>query len=157
MTNAKNAVRGLLAAGVAAATLMFGATAGAQQQEQNNPYLMQVVSQLAQFSERAQQAGFGPPELIAASALAAGASETHNYANSAGREIVVVAVCDNDCNDIDLRIRDGKGNVIGEDVLPDALPIVPVPAGAGPLAVEAAVAHCAQAPCVYAVAVYARQ
>ena len=54
-----------------------------------------------------------------------------------------VAVCDGDCLDVDLEIRDVEGQLIAADFLRDDVPIVTVdPIAAGPVVIEIAMIEC---------------
>ncbi|MCR6643315.1 MAG: hypothetical protein NVV62_01600 [Terricaulis sp.] len=156
MKNAKNAVRGLLAASVAAATLMFGATAGAQQQQEEvSPHVQIVIDQFRQIVPMMQQQGYPNFEVIALNAINSGATETFNYTAQDNGDIVFIAVCDGDCTNLDMRVRNG-GGLIGEDVLDDKLPMVQVNANARPLSVDTIMVNCTVQPCVYGLAVFRR-
>lgn len=155
MKNAKNAVRGLLAASVAAATLMFGATAGAQQQEEVSPHVQIVIDQFREIVPTMQQQGYPNFEVIALNAINTGATETFNYTAQDNGDIVFIAVCDGDCTDLDMRVR-GSGGVIGEDVLDDSVPVVQVNTNARPLSVDTIMVTCSVQPCVYGLAVFRR-
>lgn len=47
--------------------------------------------------------------------LAQSASTTSNLQASAGKRYTVAAVCDTDCSDIDIRVTDKYGDIVGED------------------------------------------
>lgn len=73
----------------------------------------------------------------------------------AGMRYTVVAVCDDDCTDLDLRVVDG-GHVLAQDVSPERYAHVELaPARTGVLRVEPVMATCHASPCRFAVAVYA--
>jgi hypothetical protein len=72
-----------------------------------------------------------------------------------GARYTLVAVCDVDCTDLDLRVLDGGGSVLAQDVEPEAYASVEiVPARDGTLRVEPVMANCTASPCLYAVAVF---
>jgi hypothetical protein len=150
-------LKGLLAAGVAMATFALGATAGAQQQQEEvSPYVQAVITQFQAIVPAMAERGYPNFELIGLNAINNGASETVNYAEQDAQDIVFVAVCDNDCSNIDLRVRSGN-RAIGEDVLADDVPVVQAPAGLGrPLSVDVIMTTCTVNPCVYGVAVFRR-
>jgi hypothetical protein len=152
----KRVVQGLIFAGMAASTLTFGAPAVAQQ-EQVSPYVQQVASRLEGVTQRMAQSGYGSPELVGFNAINNRTAETLAYASQDGGDVIFVGVCDDDCTDLDLRVRNAQGGVVGEDVLADNIPAVPAPTGGRPLSVEVIMAACTQDPCVYGVAVYRRQ
>lgn len=73
----------------------------------------------------------------------------------AGTRYTVVAVCDDDCTDLDLRVVDG-GSVLAQDVSPERYAHVEIaPSRTGALRVEPVMATCQASPCRFTVAVYA--
>ena len=75
----------------------------------------------------------------------------------AGAEYRIVGVCDNDCGDLDLVLYDEASNLISQDNLVDAYPVVAVsPQWTGPFTVQAVMHQCTVEPCFYALALYAR-
>lgn len=146
------ALRAVVIAGLGSA-MMSAAPAAAQ--DQTNPYLQTIISQFAAIVPHMAEAGYPNYEVLTVSEIAAGANETLNYTTQDGQDVVFVGVCDQDCTDLDLRVR-GANGVIGEDVATDDKPLVPTPAGARPLAVNAIMTACSTATCVYGVAVFRR-
>jgi hypothetical protein len=72
----------------------------------------------------------------------------------AGMQYTVVAVCDDDCTDLDLRVTDG-GPTLAQDVGMEAYAHVEIaPARDGTLRVEPVMAACGASPCRFGVAVY---
>jgi hypothetical protein len=74
----------------------------------------------------------------------------------AGREYLIVGVCDDECGDLDLRVHDTLGRPVAADE--DALPRPMVdftPKRGGEHAVRASMVSCGQTVCRYAVAVLA--
>lgn len=71
-----------------------------------------------------------------------------------GQRYTLVAVCDEDCTDMDLRVLDG-GYLLAEEVSTDAYATVALaPARNGQLTVEVVMDTCAQSPCHFVVGVY---
>ncbi|MGE0828577.1 MAG: hypothetical protein AB7O04_04410 [Hyphomonadaceae bacterium] len=74
-----------------------------------------------------------------------------------GVEYRVVGVCDNDCGDLDLQLRDANGNVLVQDNATDPMPVLTVPAHAGgSYSVDVRMYACTQQPCYFAVVLYGR-
>lgn len=148
-------LKGLIFASMAGAALTLGAPAAAQQQQEEvSPYVQQVAARLGAVTQQLSEAGYGEPELIGFNAINGGASQAISYTTQDNRPIMIVGVCDDDCTDLDLRVRDAQGGVLGEDVLTDAIPVVTVESTARPLNVDVIMAACTQNPCVFGVAVY---
>lgn len=72
----------------------------------------------------------------------------------AGRRYTVIAACDDDCTDLDLRVLDGN-YVVGQDVEPsEAARLELAPAASATLTVEVVMAACGHEPCAYGVRIY---
>lgn len=75
----------------------------------------------------------------------------------AGQEIRVVGVCDQACNDLDLRILNPRGDIIALDTRSNARPVVDVRAEMfGRHTIEVGMLDCDAPRCRYAVNVYTR-
>jgi hypothetical protein len=117
----KRVVQGLIFAGMAASTLTFGAPAVAQQ-EQVSPYVQQVASRLEGVTQRMAQSGYGSPELVGFNAINNRTAETLAYASQDGGDVIFVGVCDDDCTDLDLRVRNAQGGVVAKMCWPTTFP-----------------------------------
>lgn len=74
-----------------------------------------------------------------------------------GADYRIIGVCDADCGDLDLSLFDQSSNLISEDNLVDATPIVEVsPQWTGPFTVQARMHQCTVEPCYYALVLYGR-
>ena len=74
-----------------------------------------------------------------------------------GRAYVIVAVCDSDCKDVDLRLLDNRRREIDRDVERDDYPAVAVePERTDRYTVRAIMAASSAAPCRYGFGVFAR-
>lgn len=56
--------------------------------------------------------------------LPQGRSQTVTANVLGGGDIVFIAVCDENCSDIDIIVKDSAGNEVGRDVLDDDMPMV---------------------------------
>jgi hypothetical protein len=75
----------------------------------------------------------------------------------AGQDYRIVGVCDHRCSDLDLRVFAASGQLIAQDVLDDAIPVIHVrPIATGNYDIEAVMAQCGDAPCWFAFNVYSR-
>ncbi len=69
----------------------------------------------------------------------------------------IIAVCDNDCSDIDLKVYDENNNLIAEDVAYDDYPLVNItPRWSGPFKVVVTVPGCRTEYCYFGVAAFRR-
>lgn len=93
----------------------------------------------------------------ATGALNDGGSEYVGVTLNAGREYLMVGVCDGDCSDMDLRLFSPAGNEIARDVAVDDTPVLQfVAPSSGSYRVRVEMADCNVNPCYYGVALYAR-
>ncbi|MGA0546109.1 hypothetical protein ACO2Q1_12605 [Brevundimonas sp. VNH65] len=73
----------------------------------------------------------------------------------AGKVYVVAGVCDEDCSDFDIEVRNTDGVVVGSDVLDDDAPMVVLDnPRAGAYQVQGIMAGCSADPCLTGVRVY---
>jgi hypothetical protein len=73
----------------------------------------------------------------------------------AGANYRLLAVCDNDCSDVDMEAFDAAGNFIERDVSTSDNPYVEItPAANGPIYVRIWLAACESEPCYVAVRAY---
>lgn len=74
-----------------------------------------------------------------------------------GSSYALVAVCDEDCSDIDLRLFDPDGDEVDSDVQTDDTPIVQAaPRNTGKYRVKVIMASCSTSPCFYGVGVFSK-
>lgn len=89
--------------------------------------------------------------------LAEGGVNRSNYSVTKGRSYKVIAVCDSDCDDVDLIVYDRDGNWIEADVEDDATPIVDFTAAySGKYEVQTKVRKCTTSTCYYRTRVYTK-
>jgi hypothetical protein len=70
----------------------------------------------------------------------------------------IVAVCDADCSDMDMKIYDGSGGMADQDVEDDDTPIVNItPSSSGEYALWLKMYDCSVNPCVSAIVVYGKK
>ncbi len=74
-----------------------------------------------------------------------------------GTSYAFLAVCDQDCRDIDLRLFDPDGSEVDSDVGTDDWPIVKVtPTMSGKYQVKVIMASCSSNPCYYGIGVFTK-
>ncbi|MBL8551103.1 MAG: TIR domain-containing protein [Hyphomonadaceae bacterium] len=127
--------------------------AGGQQVD----YAAQLQSQLAVAEQALGAQGF---RLIAgpfSGGLAQGANQSFPITLEQGGDYRIVGVCDNDCSDLDLQLRDQSNNVVQQDTSTDDHPVLQSqPAWTGPFMIDATMFQCTRAPCFFSVVVYGR-
>lgn len=143
-----------LAAFAAMAVLGHGA-AGAQVPD---PFARQLAQTLAQADSVQNDYGYSRAAGPFAGGLPQGAIRRFPVMLRSGQPYRAVGVCDTRCGDLDLRLYDANGNLVTEDVLADALPVLQFnPQSTGAHTIEVIMAQCAARPCYFAFNVYSRQ
>lgn len=83
--------------------------------------------------------------------------DDYSFTLQTGSRYKIVGVCDNDCSDMDMTLRDGNRNLISRDTSSDSLPIVEVnPRWTGKFHLNVKMYSCSVSPCAYAFAVLER-
>jgi hypothetical protein len=143
-----------LAAALAAFVLLAGTPAGAQVPD---PWARQLAANLAHAEPTVVGEGFMLAAGPFAGALAQQRARQININLRAGQDYRFVAACDSRCGDIDLRLFDPNGRLVGEDTADNSTPVLRVRANVtGPHRVEVAMYRCGADQCWYAFNVYSR-
>ncbi len=122
-------------------------------QAQPNPFLASVRQQLREAEREGYRLSHDP----FTGKLRPRDAEFITITLRAGVNYIIVAVCDQDCRDMDLRLFDENRNFIDEDMRPDAIPVVSVtPRRTATFRIQAIMSHCAAPECLYGVGVFAR-
>lgn len=121
-------------------------------------YRAQILARLQQVEQAVAAQGFqriGEPTV---GQLRQGQTFNVPATLEAGGAYQIIGVCDNDCGDLDLVLFDQSSNLISEDQLVDATPVVTVtPQWTGPFTVQARMHQCTVEPCYYALVLYGRR
>ncbi len=142
-----------LAAGLAA-VLLLGAEAGAQVPD---PYARNLAQRLARADDLVRAYGYSRAAGPFAGGLAQRETRRFPMTLRAGQDIRIVGVCEDRCRDLNISLYDANGYLVGQDNLPDALPVVEVrPRTTGVHEVEVTMARCLAPQCYFAFNVYAR-
>ena len=84
-------------------------------------------------------------------------SQTFNVNLRSGISYAFVGVCDEDCQDIDLRVYDENGNLVNSDTGADDYPLVKVsPRWSGQFQVKVTMANCTASTCYYGMGIFGR-
>lgn len=116
-----------------------------------------ITQQLEGFVELVGRNGFRlvNPEPLAG-ALNGGTQEDLPLALTA-RQYLVVGVCDGDCTDMDLRLLDGQGNTVAQDVADDDTPLLVFTVQAsGSHVLRVMMPACGADPCFYGISIFAK-
>ena len=132
---------------------MLAAPASARAQSR---WREQVNAQIEQASKILRERGFSKTDTYDGS-LNNDASESLTLSLRAGVQYAVLAVCDNDCTDLDLRIYGTNDKEIDSDILDDDKPVVNVsPDSDAKYRLKIIMAKCSTSPCFYGVGLFAK-
>jgi hypothetical protein len=141
------------AAGLAALALMAG-TAAAQVPD---PFARELAQRLARAEVVLAENGYARAAGPFAGGLRERQARRFVVTLRAGQDYRIVGVCDQRCADMDLRLFAPNGQLIAQDVLDDAAPVIHArPPITGRYEIESAMAQCRADPCWFAFNVYAR-
>lgn len=125
--------------------------------ESGNEWVAQVNAQLDGFREQ-RPAGYETAVGPLLEQLEPGDAADLVLDVRAGSSYLVLAVCDADCDDLDLVLFDSRGRQVAADLEPDDYPVVTFEATAtGRMTVQVRMAACDADTCVYGIEVYARR
>ncbi|NWG54963.1 MAG: hypothetical protein HXY28_14725, partial [Hydrogenophilaceae bacterium] len=129
----------------------------APQQTGMTQYYQQVQARLQQVSQTLMAQGWQPVGAPYTNQLQQGQTETVPVTMNIGYSFRIVGVCDQDCGDLDLTLKDGMGGIIVQDTATDNLPVVDVlPTQAGNFSLDVLMYNCSNQPCAYGVAMFGR-
>ena len=117
----------------------------------------QVSGQILDVGGRLADGGYRLADDSKNGSLANGASTSVILTLVPGREYVIVGACDNDCDDLDLRLYDADDREIAEDIELDATPRVTLPPNPGSsYRVQVMMVGCSSEPCFWGLGVFER-
>jgi hypothetical protein len=141
------------AAGLAALAFL----AGSAEAQVPDPYARELAQRLAQAEIPLTERGYARAAGPFAGGMPERRARRFTVMLRAGQDYRIVGVCDHRCANLDLRLFAANNQLIAQDVLRDAVPVIHVrPIATGNYDIEAVMAHCDQAPCWFAFNVYSR-
>jgi len=140
-------------AAITALTLLAGPAAA----QVPDPFARELAQKLSQGETMLRGDGYQRAAGPFAGGLNQARANRHTIMLRAGQDYRILGVCDERCRDLDLRLFLNGDQLVAQDVLDDAVPIIHLrPAVTGNYEVEAIMARCGAAPCWYAFNVYSR-
>ncbi len=141
-----------------AALAALALTAAPASAQVPGPYAAQLAQQLARGETALRDQGFSRVAGPFAGGLPSRGERRVPITLRAGQEYRIFGVCDADCTDLDLRLLEGGGATpISEDLAANDVPLLAVrPRATGQYIIQVLMPGCANAPCYFAVNVYAR-
>ncbi|HVV32279.1 MAG TPA: TIR domain-containing protein [Vitreimonas sp.] len=120
-------------------------------------YQQQVMQRLGQVQQSLQSQGFQAISAPTAGQLNQGQYQNFPVTLTTAGDYRIVGVCDSDCGDLDLVLYDANNNVVSQDNLTDAVPIVEAQLQSpGQFTVQATMHTCNVAPCYFALGLFGR-
>lgn len=145
--------RKLLAGAVAFALSV--AAAGSAQSQTPQAFVTQLQGYLNQYSGEFLNSGYSTFGAFQTSNLNDDGRGTHTAMLQAGMRYAIVAVCDQDCTDLDLSLSGPGGGSVGSDFAMDDHPTLRFVAPlTGTYTLTVIMATCNRAPCYYGVQLY---
>jgi hypothetical protein len=140
-------------AALAALAFLTG-TAAAQVPD---PFARELAQRLTRAETTLSERGYARAAGPFAGGLADNRARRFTVMLRAGQDYRIVGVCDRRCDNLDLRLFTANNDLIAQDVLGDAVPVIHVrPTATGNYDIEAGMAQCNEAPCWFAFNVYSR-
>ena len=137
------------------ALLAFIPTALAAQIQPLDPFQRTVAAQLRSYEEQLEVEGL--THAVYMGSLEDGSTETLTVDLEEGVNYLILGVCDQDCDDLDLALYQGS-SLVDEDLETDDFPIVQVePTADRTYRLRITMASCEEEPCRYGIAVYERE
>ena len=147
-------MKSAIVTGLVVAALGCAAVSDAQAQ---NSFQQQVRNYLTRAAQNLVSNGYHADRDPVTGSLNGGARENYMIQLQAGVAYAIVGVCDNDCTDVDLRIWDGNGTKLAEDILTDDTPVLQFTSTTtGQYRVSVEMATCSTNPCYWGFQVFRR-
>lgn len=117
-------------------------------------YVDSIAEQISGVTDSMSEEGW-TMESIVMSKLNENSDDTWSFVPTRGQRYRLVAVCDQDCPDIDLFIYDHRDNLVDSDEEEDAFPVVTLPSANGnSYDYTVKMYSCSAEPCYYALGIY---
>ena len=137
--------------------LLLGTLFGHAQGNKEDVWTASVDRQLERVSTSLRTAGFLKATTTYADSIPAGQLQYVDVTLNAHTTYGFVGVCDQDCGDLDLYLRDDSGTLIDSDTGPDDTPTVTVtPRYTGAFRLYVKMVQCKAAPCRWGLGIYIR-
>lgn len=142
-------------AGAALAALALMALPAAAQVP--DPFARELAQRLTHGEELLSSNGYSRAAGPFPGGLSERGARRYTVMLRAGQDYRILGVCDSRCRDLDLRVFGPRGDLIEQDLLDDAVPVVHIrPLVTGNYEIEALMQRCGAPTCWYAFNVYSR-
>jgi len=117
-------------------------------------YREQVEGQLAVIKLLTKEKGYEETHNDKFDKLSSNKSDSFSFQLRKDKKYLVLAVCDNDCKDMDLVLYDENNNEVAKDKSTDSLPVVEVnPKWTGKFKLKVIMESCSNNPCTYGIGI----
>ena len=124
-------------------------------QNSEDVWTANVERQLDRVSSNLRNVGFVKSDRTYVDSINQGYQQYIEVTLSAHTSYSFVGVCDQDCSDLDLYLKDDAGNLVDQDTDPDDTPTVSVtPKYTGVFRLYVSMARCSSGPCRWGVGIY---
>lgn len=121
-----------------------------------NRWREEVTAQVDHAAKLLKERGYTRTDVYDGS-LDHDASESLTLPLRAGREYALIAVCDVDCDNLDLRLYGGNDQEMATDVEQDDVPVILfAPQRDGKYRLKISMAKCSSSPCLYGVGLFVK-
>ena len=114
-----------------------------------------ITVQLDSMTSLMRGQGYAPVGQPQRGDLQNGGEQSFRFTARAGADYFIGGVCDGDCSDMDLVLKDASGSEIDSDRATDDVPMMTIEgASGGSYTVDIIMAACSREPCFYGVQIY---
>ncbi len=120
-------------------------------------YAQQVWDQLQAAHEELSSDGGYDLQNYVVGFLGSGEEDVWDFTLASGTDYLIFAVCDTDCGDVDLALKDTGGNEVVSDILTDDVPVLNYsPSSNGIFRLEIDMYQCSVEPCYFGFGIFKR-
>lgn len=120
-------------------------------------YVREIRAQLGVIAVAMDQNGFDRTHDFKIEKLRGDNTDTFGITLTRGVDYRIVAVCDHDCGDIDLRLFDENNNEVAKDTANDDYPLVSIaPRWTGRFKIHVRMYECSVSPCFYGIGTFGK-
>lgn len=129
---------------------LFGIPVSAQ-----TAYEEKIEQELLTVTNLLAQEGFSPSHDYEIGSLLDGTNDYLTLFLRGNKKYAIIAICDEDCKDIDIKVFDDNNNLVAIDEKKDATPIVTIsPRWSGKFTIKVSMYNCIENYCYYGLGIY---
>ncbi|HYK05461.1 MAG TPA: hypothetical protein VE974_27160 [Thermoanaerobaculia bacterium] len=137
--------------------IMISGLCGANTLLAQERYTREIRAQLSLVEATMEEHGFDKTHNFQVDALQSDGTDTFTVRLNDDVEYRIVAVCDHDCGDIDIRLFDENANEVAKDTENDDVPVVSItPRWTGRFKIHIRMYDCKVSPCFYGIGIFGK-